>query len=283
VVAPASVVQKVTAALETEAPGAFVVSTYSSADEARTAVRERRIVGAFVMGTPEPTVLVASGASGPTADAVGAAFTAVGEALGQSPLVEDVQPFPTSDPRGAVPFFLVLGVTISAFVFQMFLLAQAGPLRLAGRAISMVLFAALDGLLAALAVGIVLGFAGSDWLLAGVCGLLALAVTAAAAAFTGLFGRVGTGLAAFIVILLANASSVSVLGWHFLPQPFRGLSPVLPASAALDAVRSCLYFGGTGLGWRLGALALWVVGSFFVLGCLGLRKTWIRARIDVPA
>ena len=283
VVAPASVVQKVTAALETKAPGAFVVSTYSSADEARTAVRERHVVGAFVVGPPEPTVLVASGASGPTADAVSAAFTAVGEALGHSPRVEDVQPFPASDPRGVVPFFLVLGVTISAFMFQMFSLAHAGLLRLASRAISMTLFAALDGLLAALAVGIVLGFDDSYWLLAGVCGLLALAVTAACAAFSGLFGRAGTGLAAFIVILLANASSGSILGRHFLPQPFRWLSPVLPASSALEAVRSCLYFGGAGLGWPLGALALWVAGSFFVLGCLGLRKRWVRAKIDVPA
>jgi ABC-type multidrug transport system permease subunit len=227
--------------------------------------------------------MVASAAGEASSEAISGALGAVAEALGRSPTVEDVQPLPASDSRGMVPFFLVLGVTVSAFLFQQLSRSQARTFHLGSAVISMVVFAALDGLLAALAVGIVVGFDSSYWSLAGVCALLALAVAAATVAFFRLFGQAGVGLAGVIVVLLANASSGSVIGPHFLPQPFRWLSPVLPAGAGLEAARSALYFEGAGLGWPHAALALWVLGALVVLACLELRRTWARPRADAPA
>lgn len=282
-VAPSSVAQKVRSALENNAPGAFVLSTFSSTDEARTAIRERDIDGALVFASEQTLIMVASAAGEASSKAISGALGTVAEALGQSPTVEDVQPLPATDSRGMVPFFLVLGVTVSAFMFQQLSRSQARTFPLGSAAISMVVFAALDGLLAALAVGAVVGFDSSYWSLAGVCALLALAVAAATAVFLRLFGRAGVGLAGLIVILLANASSGSVIGSHFLPQPFRWLSPVLPAGSGLEAARSALYFDGEGLGWPLGVLALWVLGSLVVLVCLELRRTRARRRADAPA
>ena len=141
----------------------------------------------------------------------------------------------------------------------------------------MVVFAVLDGLLAALAVGIVLGFDRGYWSLAGTCALLALAVASATAASCALFGRAGIGLAGLVIILLGNASSGSVVGSAFLPQPFRWLSQGLPAGAGLEATRSVLYFGGSGVGGKVGTLAIWVAGSFAILVCVAAGRSRRRS------
>ena len=229
-------------------------------------------MGAAVVGSGDPVIMVAGAAGQAPSAAVSGALTAVAQALGKTATVEDVQPQPASDSRGLVPFFLVMGVSISAFLFQVFSRSMDGPFRLRRGIGSLIVFAVLDGFLAALAVQIVLGFDSGYWLLAGVCALLALAVASATAAFHSLFGKAGIGVAGIVLILLGNASSGSVLGAAFLPQPFRWLSPVLPAGAGLEAARSTLYFDGAGYGWSLGTLAFWVVGSLVVLVCVAAVK-----------
>lgn len=272
-VGPATVAEKVGAAVETNAPGAFTLVAYTSADEARGAIEDRDIAGALVVGSGQPRILVASAGGQAASGAITGAFSALAQAFGQSAAVEDVQPLPGSDSRGLVPFFLVLGVSVSAFLFQVLARERTGSQRLLSSIGSMLVFAAVDGLAAALAVGIVIGFE-SYWPLAGACALLALAVTAATAAWCRLFGRAGVGVAGLIVILLGNASSGSVIGSAFLPQPFRGLSPVLPGGSALEAVCSVLYFGGAGAGWRVATLALWAAGSFAMLACVAAWRVW---------
>jgi len=280
VVGPATILPQLEAGLEANAPGAFALSSYSSADEARAAIGDREIVGAAVVGADDPLVMVASAAGQPAAGAISGALTGVAQALGKTAVVEDVQPLPGSDSRGLVPFFLVMGVSISAFIFQVLTCTVSGPFRLRSGAVPLVVFAVLAGLLAALAVGIVVGFDSGYWPLAGVCALLALAVASATAAFTSLFGRAGIAVAGIVLILLGNASSGSVIGSAFLPQPFRWLSPVLPAGAGLEAARSALYFEGAGLGWSLGALALWVAGSFVVLGGVAVVRARMKPALE---
>jgi hypothetical protein len=283
IVGPETMIETVMAGAEANAPGTFVFTSYPSADEARSAIKERDMDGALIIGSSEPQILVA-GASGQAASgAIVGAFTAMAEAFGLSPTVEDVQPLPDSDSRGLVPFFLVLGVSVSAFLFQVLAREQMRRSGLMVTAVSLAGFAVFGGLVAALAVGVAVGFASGYWALAGVCALLALAVAAATAACCRLFGRAGIGVAGLIIVLLGNASSGSVIGASFLPQPFRSLSPVLPAGSGLEAVRSVLYFEGAGVGWPLGILALWVAGSFVVLAGTALWQTRAGRPMEVPA
>lgn len=280
VVGPAMVLSQLETRLENNAPGAFLLTALGSADEAREAIKNREIVGALVVGTGQPLIMVASAAGQPAAAAISGAFTAVAEALGKATVVEDVCPLPASDTRGLVPFFLVMGISISAFIFLVLLRFLNGGLGWRNTVATLPIYAVLAGLFAALAVGIVLGFDSGYWLLAGICALLALAVASGAAAFASLFGRAaGLALAGIVLILLSNASSGSVLGAAFLPQPFRWLSPVLPGGAGIEAVRSALYFDGAGLGWFAGALALWVAVSLLVVTCAG----WLRGRFTPAA
>lgn len=281
-VGPAAVEQQVVAGVAAKSPGVFSIRSYASEDEARSAILDRTIQGALVLGSEQPRILVASAGGLSASSTISSAFAAMVGAMGQSgqaAVVEDVQALPSSDSRGLVPFFLVLGVSVSGFIFMVLLQPQFARLSLPGKTGASVLYAVVGGLVASLAVSIVLGFHTSYWSVAGVCVLLALAVTAGTAACLALFGRAGMGIAGLILILLSNSSSGSVVGSAFLPQPFRWLSPVLPAGPALESARSVLYFGGAGAAWWLGTLAIWAVGSLAVMAAL---HTW-RARVAKPS
>jgi hypothetical protein len=269
-VGPAAAQEKVLAGAEARSPGVFFFAAYASEDEARGAILERDIAGALVVGPGKALVLVASAGGQPAATMIASAFTAMIAASGQPGLtatVEDVQPLPTSDSRGLVEFFLVLGVSVAAFVFALVLRQQSTRLPLLVNIGVLLVFAAVAGLVASLAVSIVVGFNVTYWSVAGVCSLLALAVAAGSDACMALFGRPGVGVAGLVLLLLGNASSGSVVGSAFLSQPFRWLSPGLPGGPALDSVRSVLYFDGAGAAWWLGTLAIWAVASLVVSGC----------------
>ncbi len=263
-VAPDAAAVQVAAGLERQAPGAFTVTPYSSESAARAAIADRDAVGALVLGANGATILVASGASEAAAGAVSGAFTALAGALQLTATVEDVAPLPADDPHGTVPFFLVLGVSLSALIYAVVAYASgtAGTRPGIGeRLTSLVAFAVLDGLVAAAAVGLVLGFDENGWLLAAVCAMLALAVASAAAGLQEVAGTAGSGLAALFIVILGVACSGAMAGPWFLPDGFRALAPILPPGVGLAAVRGTLYFGGAALGLQLASLAVWALVS----------------------
>ena len=142
-----------------------------------------------------------------------------------------------------VPFFLVLGVSLSALVYAVIAHASeatgAGP-SLRQRLASLLTFAVLDGLVAAGVVGLVLGFDEDTLLLATVCATLALAVASVTVALQEVAGTAGSGLAALFVVILGVACSGALAGPWVLPDGFRALAPILPAGVGLAAVRGTL-------------------------------------------
>ena len=264
-VAPAAVAQKVIGGLAQNAPGAFVVTGYASADEATQAIAKREIVGAFVVGAGQPTILVAGAAGDATKAAVSGAFGGIAQALEQQAVIQDARPLPAGDPRGLVPFFLVLGVVISGLLYQVFAFVLGGPGPASQRGLGALLaFAVADGLAAAVAVGLVIGFDSSFWLLWVVCGLIALAVATSIAACQHVLGMAGTGLGALVVVLIGDASSGGIAGPDFLPDAFRAISSLLPPGAGVQMVRSTLYFDGAALAWPAAVLLGWTVVALAV-------------------
>jgi hypothetical protein len=268
IVAPKTVVGVITQALEKNAPGAFVVATYETEDAARDAIADQQIGGALVMQAEDSLVLVAGAAGTATSSAITAALSSAAHAMGQTAVVEDIQPLPASDSKGMVPFFLVLGLSVSSMLYGLF--ARTDPTGLLSRITKLIIFAILAGLVASLAVSIVTGFSSTFFALAGVCVLLALAVASFTSASCSLFGSAGIAVAGLVVVMLGNASSGSVIGANFLSQPFRFLSGGLPAGAGLTASRSVLYFDQPHLGRPIATLAIWIAGSLLVIGASAL-------------
>jgi len=85
-------------------------------------------------------------------------------------------------------------------------------------------------------------------------------------------------------VILGAATSGSIVGPDFLPDGFRSLAPVMPAGAALSAVRGALYFDSAGLASPLLVLGGWVVVSVaIVAGLEAWRTRRTSARPALPA
>jgi hypothetical protein len=274
-VAPDQAAAAISASLESKQPGAFTIVRYASSDEARAAVDDRSAAGAVIVGNGTVQILVASGDSEASAAAISGAFTGVASGMGATPSVTDVHPLPASDPHGIVPFFLVLAVSVAGLVYGAVALILGGSASLLRQAGSLLAFALLGGLGAAATVGFVVGHDASQWLLALVCGLLALAVGSTTMALQRLAGIAGIGLAALFVVLLGMATSGGMVGPSFLADGFRELAGILPPSAALAAVRGTMYFDGAGLALPTAVLVAWIVVAFAVL--VG-AQVWIGRR-----
>ena len=263
-VAPDQASAQIEAGLQQRAPGAFAVTRYESLDAARQAIDDRAVAGGFVLGPGTATILVASGASEATAGAIEGAFGGIASGMGVTTTITDLHSLPPNDPHGLVPFFLILGVSISSIVYAVaasFLAKRS----LAPRLTALVAFAVLDGLAAALAVALVLGYENVDWALAAVCAVLALAIASTTLALRRLVGFAGLGLSALFVVILGLASSGAMLGPEFLPGAFRALTIALPPGAALAAVRGVWYFDGAAIAVPLASLACWIVAALVVL------------------
>ena len=103
---------------------------------------------------PRPRLLVASAAGAPTAAVV---RTALGAAAGPHVTVADVRPLPPNDARGLSTFFLVAGTTLGSLLFGALLFVLARDVSTSVLLATLVAFAVLVGLAAAVTVDLVVG------------------------------------------------------------------------------------------------------------------------------
>ena len=97
---PDMVITKITQGLEAKSPDAFAVTSYSTAEEATEAVRNRETIGAITAGPDGITIVTASAAGTPYSTIL----KQIGEGLSQTgqPIhYTDVAPLTAKDPSGS--------------------------------------------------------------------------------------------------------------------------------------------------------------------------------------
>lgn len=269
VAAPPPVAADVEQGLARAGADAFDVSRLEGRAAAVTAIEDREVYGAIVVGPSGPEVLTASAASPAVAQMLGqlAAQMPTDPAVG-APRVTDVVPLPEEDPRGAglaagaLP--LVLGGIVTAAVLS---------LRVSGRAprLAGALGIAVAGGLAMTAVlRYWLGsLEGGYWATSGV---VALAIGASAAVLLGLervLGLPGLGIGAAVLLLLGNPLSGLTSAPELLPAGWGALGQMLPPGAAGTALRSVSFFDGAGSGDSFVVLAVWLAVGLLLLAVPG--------------
>ena len=247
--------------LNARAPGAYDFHAYSSLAAARDAILHRNVYGAY-QPRPKPLLLVA-GAAGPTvATLLQKTFEPAARAQGQTLVVQDLVPLPSSDSRGATSFSAVLSLIIAGILAStvIYLLGQhrAPPIRLA----AMCVLATGAGLVTALVTNVIVdAFPGHFLGVWGVATLFVLALGIPIAAFQVLIGVAGTAIGAVMFLVIGNPASGGSSAPELLPGFWRVLSQLLPPGAALTAMRDVVYFHGHGM-----SHALIVLVSYAVLG-----------------
>lgn len=267
-VGPAPVVEQLSSAIGSKAPGAFTFTSYSSEDAARNAIDSRAIDAVLIMGSGGPRLIVAGAAGDSLTGTITAVFTAAFRAQGQTLSVETVHPFASGDSHGLILFFVVLAILVATFIAQM-LVAAAGGSGFAVQLLIVLLFALLAAPVALGMATLIAGDYGSGiWVAGAFIALASAAVGAVLAGAARLLGRAGIGLAALVAVLLDLVASGGPLGSEFLPDVYRWIAPAMPARHLYAALRDALYFNNGGLTTPTVVLGIWL-GAGVVLMLIG--------------
>lgn len=281
--------QRIAAAVERGAPGAFDVRPVAGAAAAREAVAGRQLDGALVLGA-KGRELVLAGANGALAtqamrSALGRATRATSPSGTGGLAVRDIVPLPPEDRGGASAFFLVMATLIPALLGGA-LVALRGRGALRERAAGVGAMALAVGATAtAVGAWVVGALPGAPLALLAITAALALAVGATVIGAVRLAGPAGMGLTALTFLALGVAAAGGPFGSAFVPEPFATLGEVLPLGVAGEAVRGAVYFDGAGVGAALTVLGAWTAVGFAAAAMpasWGVTSPW-RLRRPVSA
>ena len=257
---------------------------YAGGGAAADALTRRKVYGVLAAtdagGAPGLSLTTAS-ASAPMATDLITQATTTAAATAEVPLtVTDAVPTSDGDPRGLVPFYLVVGLVLGGYLAATVLGLTAGtvPADLDDAALRigvLAAFAALNGTAGAIITGPVLdvftehrpGIAIAGALITFASGLVASAVQ-------GWLGMFGTGLVIFLFVVLGNPGSGGIYPPEFLPALFRGMHRWNLPGLGTDLVKSVVYFDRKAAGWPVTALAIWAAAGVGVL----LAAAAIRGR-----
>ena len=274
VVGTPSVVQATAAQLESSAPGAYEVTAYDSSAVAETGILHRSVYGAYVPSS-QPTLLVATAASGAAASVLKETFKKAAKSQGQKLKVEDVAPLPPSDSSGATSFSAILSLIICGILGTGVIYAVTQHRSIWLRLAALVALAIGAGLLTALSTNVIVGaFSGNFFAIWGVATLFVLAIAMPIAAFQVLLGLPGTAVGLLVFVVVGDPSSGGSTAPELLPGFWRAVSQHLPPGAGVTSMRSVVYFDGHG-----GSRALIVLGVYAVVGAAAaIVISIIRAR-----
>jgi len=270
------------AGLDKAAPGAFELRSYASAASARSAVLERKVYGAFVQRDGSSSLLLTAGAAGIGAQqAIEHAFTAMvthaPAGMRQKLLSEDLRPLPANDSRGISSSAFQFGLLVPSFVFGILLFIFGRGAALTHRLLSIGVFVLVSALVAALAVGPLIGaLAGHFWALFAIGALFSAAAVLVTYGLEAVLGFAGTGIAAFVLILIGNSTAGGGSNQEFLPNVFRQIGQALPSGAFVRFVRNTVYFDGNHTRGALLVIAAWAAAGLALVFVADPLRAWLK-------
>ncbi len=271
VVAPAAVLSTVQSQAAAS-DGALEVRPYPDRGSAEAAVRQRSVLGALVVTSTGPELLVA-GANGPSVtQTLQGAFAAATQTSGTPLTTTDVGPLSSGDSRGLSIFYGAFGVVLAGFLFGLTSMQVGRELAPWWRAASAVTFSLAAGVVIAWLIQPVFGALPAPFATTtAVVALLALAISVTTAALLRVFGPAGTFVASVVLLVLGNATSTGILPAQYLPSWLEPLASILPVGVAVRALRGAAYFDDDGLVTGLLVLTAWTVGAALVFA-IGIRR-----------
>ncbi|MCQ1995673.1 ABC transporter permease [Arthrobacter sp. zg-Y1171] len=259
--------------LDENMSGLFDLRPMDNADDARDQVRDRTVVGAYVLPSAESpsATLITNEAGGMSQQQVLTSVFGQVSAGQQMEMAHDnVAPLKDSDSMGMATMYLAMGWIMAGFMIIV-VGSTAAP---ASRPLRMLL-----PIVAAWAVGM----SAFLWVIADVFvgaidghflplwGAGAVAIFCVAM-FTTVFERFMGMLAILptigILMFLGVPASGAAMSIYMEPEIFRFLHEVLPMPAAVESIRSILYFGSDTVWSHLLTLGIWGAASLAVVAVI---------------
>lgn len=268
----------------------FELSALDDSAKARELVLGRDLVGAVILPStesPEMTLLINQAAGSSAATIVTQVFGQVAQAQQLPTSTEDVAPLPEGDSGGVAVMYIAMGWILSGFMVIV-VGANAAPasrplrklLPLVG--IYSLVMSAFVWLIAGPITGTIDGHFAE---LFGAGALTVFCIAMFAAVFERLMGLLAVIPAIGILMFMGVPASNGALSLYMVPGVFQQLHDWLPMPAAVELIRSILYFGGDLVGPNLLTIGLWGVVSLAAVYLIDAIKP-VRTTIDhvtVPA
>ncbi|MGV9744537.1 ABC transporter permease [Rhodococcus zopfii] len=280
--------EQTVAGLEQNMTGLFDLRASDSIDDARADVQDRTVVAAFVLPSAESpaATLVTNEAAGMSQQqVVKRVFGQVADGM-QVPLAtENLAPLPGSDSMGTVTLYVAMGWIMSGFM----LVVVAGSAQPAATVLRRFLPIATGWALFMSAViwviaGPIVGAVDGSFLSLFGTGIVAIFATSLfTLVLSRLFGLLAVIPAVGVLMFLGVPASNGAMSVYMTPEIFRFLHGVLPMPAAVESVRSILYFGGDAVGTHLVTFVIWGLVSLLcvvAIDSVRARKAPAKREID---
>ncbi|GAA4689155.1 hypothetical protein [Phytohabitans rumicis] len=248
---------------------------YADAGDAAEALTRRKVYAVLAStdaGGATGLTLTTASASSPVATDLIIQATTAAAATAEVPLtVADAVPVSDADPRGLVPFYLVVGLVLGGYLASTALGLSAGTApadldRAALRIGTLAVFAVTLGVTGAIITGPVLDvFTAHRPGIAIAGALIVFASAMIAAAVQSWLSLFGTGLVILLLVVLGNPGSGGIYPPEFLPTFFRGMHRWDPPGLGTDLIKSVVYFDRKAAAWPITALALWALAGVVAL------------------
>ncbi len=290
VVGPPAVTAPLAARLQEGAGSAFDISQVASVAEAEHQVRQRNINAAFVptADPKEPAGLIVAGANGRiVATAAETLARTVTAAQGAQLEVNDVSPLPSEDEIGLGIFLFIVVCTICGYLTPTVLETLAPALRPKRRypliAATAILVPTLVYLVGGGIYGTFSGSFGTTLAFIGVGALYTFTIGLGTRLFQVLLGPAGIFASLAILVFLNIASLGATYTAPVLPDFWQFLNSFWIGAAAVDALRSILYYDGSGAGGDILVLLAWTAAIAALLLLPGSRKLELKREQSVVA
>ncbi|MFM1723678.1 MULTISPECIES: ABC transporter permease [Rhodococcus] len=252
--------------LDRNMPGLFDLRASDSVDAARHQVEDRTVVAAYVLPSadnPSATLITNQAAGVSQHQVVTQVFGQV--AAGQQvPLSgETVTSLDTGDTMGTVSLYVAMGWIMAGFMIVV-VASNAAPMVMGLRTLLPILagWAVFMSVVVWLIAGPIVGAVDGHFLPLVGTGIVAIIATALfATVFVRLLGLLAVLPVVAILMFLGVPASGGALSIYMEPALFRFLHDILPMPAAVESVRSILYFAGDTVGSHVVTFVIWGVVS----------------------
>ncbi|AYJ50383.1 ABC transporter permease [Rhodococcus sp. P1Y] len=252
--------------LEENLAGMFDLRAYDSADRATDDVRDRTVVGAYVLPseTSPNAVLVTSEAAGVSQmQVVDSVFGEIASGQQVPLVIQDVTPLPGSDSMGTVTLYMAMGWILAGFMI--IVVGSSAAPKVMGLKTLLPIVAGWSVFMSAvvwLIADPIVGAIDGHFLQLMCAGIVAIFATAMfTTVFVRLLGLLAVIPAVAILMFVGVPASNGAMSIFMTPSVFQFLHGILPMPAAVETIRSILYFGGDTVGEHLIVLVIWGVLS----------------------
>jgi hypothetical protein len=271
---------------------AFTITTTTSSAAAIHAVKDRDAIGAIEIGKTI-TVDIASGGGGIAVSTVERVGQQIAAKAGTTVTINDLAPVAAGDTTGTALFYFFVICTIGGYL-TITVLSQVAPKQklrqryalLGGAAI---VVPAIVFAISSIFVGSYGASVGSIFAMLAIGVVYVFTIGALSILANQLIGQAAIFLVMTLGIFLNLPSAGGAIPATFLPGFWQAIHSFWVGSAAMEPIRSIIYFGGADVWPWLAHLGIWLLVILGFSAVLGARKTTTErlaqntSKVEAPA